>query len=121
MAAANSTSALESEIYWSIKNEVLIELRDLLVEKLQVERIITYLRSKRVLDKIDAENINAERTETKRREKFLDILSDKGPSGFDQFCHAIREKGVGQQYLLDIILTTFDRKKQERSKFIKLD
>ncbi len=120
MAAANSTSALESEIYWSIKNEVLIELRDLLVDKLQVEKIITYLRSKRVLDKVDAENINAEKTETKRREKFLDILSDKGPSGFDQFCHAIREKGVGQQYLLDIILTTFDKKKQERSKFINI-
>lgn len=118
MAANLSTSALESEIYWSLKNEVLIELRDLLVDKLQVEKIISYLRSKKVLDRVDAEDINAEKTPTKKREKFLDILSDKGPTAFDEFCYAIREKGTGQQYLLDIILTTFDKKKQERSKLI---
>lgn len=116
--AANSfpTSALESEVYWSLKNEVLIELRDLLVDKLREDKIINYLRSKRVLDRVDSDDIESETTPKKKREKFLDILSDKGPDSFDHFCHAIRERCTGQGYLLDIILTTFDRKKQERSK-----
>lgn len=116
MAANISTSALESEVYWSLKNEVLIELRDLLVDKLQYEKTMSYLRSKRVFDRRDQEDIEAERGPTRRKEKFLDILSDKGPTAFDHFCHAIGKKCTGQQHLLDIILTTFDRKKQERSK-----
>lgn len=44
----------------------------------------------------------------------MDILGDKGPTAFDQLCIAIQKKCRGQEYLLDIILTTFDRKKQER-------
>ena len=110
------TSALESEVYWSLKTEVLIELRDLLVDKLDYEKTLSYLRSKRVIDRRDEEDIKAERTPTKSKEKFLDILSDKGPTAFDHFCHAIGKKCTGQQHLLDIILTTFDKKKQERSK-----
>lgn len=101
-------------MYWSLKNEVLIELRDLLVDKLQYEKTMSYLRSKRVFDRRDQEDIEAERGPTRRKEKFLDILSDKGPTAFDHFCHAIGKKCTGQQHLLDIILTTFDRKKQER-------
>lgn len=116
MAANLSTSALESEVYWSLKNEVLIELRELLVDKLQIEKTFNYLRSRRVLDRADCDDIEAEKTPNKKRGKFLDILGDKGPTAFDQFCHAIREKCTGQEYLLDIILTTFDKKKQERSK-----
>lgn len=109
------TSALESEVYWSLKNEVLIELRELLVDKLQYEKTLDYLRSKRVFDRADCDEIEAERTPTKKRAKFLDILGDKGPTAFDQLCFAIQKKCKGQEYLLDIILTTFDRKKQERS------
>lgn len=116
MAANISTSALESEVYWSLKNEVLVELRDLLVDKLQEDKIFSYLRSRRVLDRADEEDIKAERTRTQKKERLLDILSVKGPTAFDEFCHALRVKCTGQQYLLDIILTTFDRKKQERSK-----
>lgn len=116
MASDVSTSALESEVYWSLKNEVLIELRDLLVDKLQYEKTLSYLRSKRVFDRRDQEDIEAEKGPTRQKEKFLDILSDKGPTAFDHFCHAIGKKCTGQPYLLDIILTTFDRKKQERSK-----
>ena len=116
MATNISTSALESEVYWSLKNEVLIDLRDLLVDKLQYEKTLSYLRSKRVFDRRDEEDIEAERTPTRKKEKFLDILSDKGPTAFDHFCHAIRERCKGQQYLLDTILTSFDKKKQERSK-----
>ena len=116
MAFNVMTSALESEVYWSLKNEVLIELRELLVDKLQYEKTLDYLRSKRVFDRADCDEIEAERTPTKKRAKFLDILGDKGPTAFDQLCFAIQKKCKGQEYLLDIILTTFDRKKQERSK-----
>ena len=116
MATDLSTSALESEVYWSLKNEVLIELRDLLVEKLEHEKTLSYLRSKRVIDSRDEEDIKAERTKARSREKMLDILSDKGPTAFDHFCHAIAKKCTGQEYLLDKILTSFEKKKQERSK-----
>jgi len=109
-------AANQSEVYWSLKNEVLIELRDLLVDKLEYEKTLSYLRSKRVIDRRDEEDIKAERTRTRSREKMLDILSDKGPTAFDHFCHAIRERCTNQQYLLDKILTSFEKKKQERSK-----
>lgn len=116
MAANYPTSAEENDLYEAIKCDVLIDLRDWLVGKLATDKIVLYLRSKRVLDQNDEEIIRAGITTTQKNSKLLDILETRGSRGFDQFCHAIRERCTGQEYVLDKILIEFDRKKEERSK-----
>ena len=65
MAEDVSTSALESEVYWSLENEVFIELRDLLVEKLDYKKTFSYLRSKMVIDRFDEEDMRADQEQRK--------------------------------------------------------
>lgn len=116
MAANYLTSVQESDIYEAIKRDVLIDLRDWLVEKLSIDKIIPYLRSKRILDQYDEENIRAERTTIQKNGKLLDLVDSRGSTGFDQFCHAIKERCTGQEFVLDKILIEFEKRKQERSK-----
>lgn len=116
MATNYPTSVQESDIYEAIKRDVLIDLRDWLVEKLSTDKIVTYLRSRRVLDQYDEEDIRAERTTIQKNAKLLDLVDSRGSTGFDQFCHAIRERCTGQAFLLDKILIEFEKRKQERSK-----
>ena len=107
-------SVSESEIYWDIKLEVLTELRNYLCKNLPPDKIINYLRSKRVFDVEDAEEIKAENTPTKQRGKLLDILMTKGPTGFDEFCRAINSQCTGQKHILQKILDTLDEKKRDQ-------
>ena len=116
MAANYLTSVQESDIYEAIKRDVLIDLRDWLVEKLSIDKIIPYLRSKRILDQYDEENIRAEKTTIQKNGKLLDLVDSRGSTGFDQFCHAIKERCTGQEFVLDKILIEFEKRKQERSK-----
>ena len=117
MAANYLTSVQESDIYEAIKRDVLIDLRDWLVEKLSIDKIIPYLRSKRILDQYDEENIRAEKTTIQKNGKLLDLVDSRGSTGFDQFCHAIKERCTGQEFVLDKILIEFEKRKQERSKW----
>ncbi|XP_029182746.2 uncharacterized protein LOC114950765 isoform X2 [Acropora millepora] len=85
MAGYYSTSVGESDIFEAIKGEVLIYLRDFLVDKLATDKIITYLRSKRILDQSDEEDIRAERTTIQKNSKLLDLVDSRGsedPKGF---------------------------------------
>lgn len=116
MAANFPTSALEYELYERIKCEVLEDLRDWLVPKLRTDKIITYLRSKRVFDLDDQEQINAQITTRKSNSMLLDFVIERGSTAFDQFCHAIRENCTGQAHVLEKILIEFERRKQEQSK-----
>lgn len=116
MAGYYSTSVEESDIFEAIKREVLIDLRDWLVGKLATDKIITYLRSKRILDQFDEEHIRAERTTMEKNSKLLDLVDSRGSPGFDQFCHAIRERCTGQGFILEKILIEFEKRKQELSK-----
>lgn len=116
MAANFPTSALEYELYERIKCEVLEDLRDWLVPKLRADKIITYLRSKRVFDMDDQELINAEKTTRRSNNMLLDLVIARGSTAFDQFCHAIRENCTGQAHVLEKILIEFERRKQEQSK-----
>lgn len=116
MATNYSTSVQESDIFEAIKRDVLIDLRDWLVERLSTDKIITYLRSKRILDQYDTEKIKAENTTIERNGRLLDVVDSKGSEGFDQLCHAIKERCTGQMFVLDKILIEFERRKQERSK-----
>ena len=116
MAANYLTSVQESDIYEAIKRDVLIDLRDWLVEILSIDKIIPYLRSKRILDQYDEENIRAEKTTIQKNGKLLDLVDSRGSTGFDQFCHAIKERCTGQRFILDKILIEFEKRKEERSK-----
>lgn len=113
MAGYYSTSVGESDIFEAIKGEVLICLRDFLVDKLATDKIITYLRSKRILDQSDEEDIRAERTTIQKNSKLLDLVDSRGSEGFDQFCHAIRERCTGQGFILEKILLEFEKRKRE--------
>ncbi|XP_073242618.1 B-cell lymphoma/leukemia 10-like [Porites lutea] len=114
MAANFPTSALEYELYERIKCEVLEDLRDWLVPKLRTDKIITYLRSKRVFDLDDQELINAQTTTRRSNSMLLDFVIERGSTAFDQFCHAIRENCTGQAHVLEKILIEFERRKQEQ-------
>lgn len=116
MAANFPTSALEYELYERIKCEVLEDLRDWLVPKLRTDKIITYLRSKRVFDLDDQERISAQITTRRSNSMLLDFVIERGSTAFDQFCHAIRENCTGQAHVLEKILIEFERRKQEQSK-----
>ena len=116
MAANFPTSVQECEVYDRIKCDVLEDLRDWLVPKLRTDKIVTYLRSKRVFDLEDQETIDAEITTNRKNSKLLDFVIKRGSNAFDQFCHAIREKCTGQPHVLEKILNEFEKRKQEQSK-----
>lgn len=92
---------------------MLNELRDILVRDLQPDRHFAFLRSKRVLDEDDCEEINANTTRRKKAEQFLDILSMKGESAFDFFCESFIKNGKTQLHLLNQILDAYEEKTNE--------
>ena len=84
-------------------------MRENLVRDLQQDRLFAFLRSKRVFDQEDCEEINSERTTRKKNEAFLDILRKRGQSGFDYFCEALLV-GKTQLHLLNQLLDAFEDK-----------
>ena len=84
-------------------------MRENLVRDLQQDRLFAFLRSKRVFDQEDCEEINYERTTRKKNEAFLDILRKRGQSGFDYFCEALLV-GKTQLHLLNQLLDALKTK-----------
>ena len=68
--------------------------RDYLCKTLRLTVHISFLRSKSILSLDDDQEINAETTNRKKNEKFLDILSTKGSRGYNEFCNAIKAEGT---------------------------
>lgn len=99
----------DEAVFWSIKREILLEMREELVRNIMPDKFFSYLRSKGVLDIDDCDIINSEKTRRKRAECFLDILESKGPEGFRYFCDFIRENKT-QLYLLKKIMDLFEEK-----------
>ena len=93
------------------KREVLEELREDLVKDIDPQRFYASLRSNRVIDGDDEEEIRSGITRKRRAECFLNILSTKGSNGFDYFCKALLE-ATGQQFLLRNMLNAFQMKRQ---------
>jgi hypothetical protein len=77
---------------------------------LQPEKHFAFLRTKRVFDEDDCEEINAKPTRRKKAELFLDILRKKGDSGFDYFCESFIECGKTQLHILNQILDAYEEK-----------
>lgn len=109
----NMAAAIPDEdIFWSIKKEVLQEMRDELVTNIMPDKFFSFLRSRRVFDMDDCDIINAERTRRKKAECFLDILESKGPEAFNHFCKFLQDNKT-QIYLLTKILNLFEKKKRD--------
>ena len=66
--------------------------RSYLCRTLRLTTHVSFLRSRSILSKEDDDDIKAEKGTLKQNEKFLDIISTKGPQGFDEFCNAIKDE-----------------------------
>ena len=71
---------------------LLIANRAAIVEDLLVEDVLTYLRSKFIIDQDDSDLITGAQTSRRRAEKLLDILPDKGYQAFQYFYESLEEK-----------------------------
>ena len=80
------------------------------MKDLQPEKHFAFLRSKRVLDGDDCDEIEAKATRRKKAELFLEILRTKGESGFDYFCESFIACGKTQLHLLNKILDAYEDK-----------
>lgn len=77
-----------------LHKEVLEFEHDALVRDLEPREYFSYLRSKRVLDGNDCEEVLAERTRRGQCERFLDLMSRRGSTGFVTLCDALMKRKV---------------------------
>eukprot|EP00117_Sycon_ciliatum_P017209 scpid23031/ scgid16304/ len=77
-----------------LQKEALEFEREALVRDLEPTEYFSYLRSKRVLDASDCEDIRSERTRKSKSERFLDVIACRGSAGYTQFCKAVLERRV---------------------------
>ena len=113
-----STTLLDEDHMAEIKQLVLELLRKTLVENLYPDRFTCYLRSRRVMDEEDCDEIKGSRTRTKSAEQFIDILRRKGSRGYDEFCCALREEGTQIFLLRDMNKTLEFLKNKKRQQGI---
>lgn len=102
----------DEDVYWSLKLEILQEMRAVLVQNLAPEKFFAYFRSRRIFDADDCDMIDAERLKRKKGEMFLDILESKGPNAFNEFCNFIRDNKT-QVWILKKINESFEKKKRD--------
>ena len=88
-----------------IKQNVLVHLRQELVDNVDPRRYMTFLRSKYVLDERDCDVIKSTPSRHASAEKFFDLLAKKGSSGYDEFCNALLYDKT-QVFLLTSMNTT---------------
>lgn len=102
--------ASQDDARLNIKREILEDLREKLVRDLQPENFFSFLRSKRVLDEDDCDEIVIKGTRKKKAEAFLDLLGKKGHLGFDYFCEAFVVAQKTQPHLFNQLLDAFEDK-----------
>ena len=86
---SSDAMSLDEEDLKRIKAQVLVQMRRDLVKNIDARRLLTYLRSTYVLDERDCDEIKSKPSREACTEVFIDILSRKGPRGYDEFCNAI--------------------------------
>ncbi len=99
-----------AELYLAWKLEVFKELRQYLVKNLEPDKLYTFLRSCDNLDEGDEEEIRSQVRRTRRNEMLIDLITNRGSEGFDNFCEAIRQNTT-QLFVLRKILHCFHKKK----------
>ncbi|KAM9790606.1 B-cell lymphoma/leukemia 10-like [Syngnathus typhle] len=100
-----------------IKKDVLIRMRHYLCEKIRARCHLDYLRSRRILTRDDAEEINSKSTQTSRTGWLLDILSEN-PRGLDVLVDSIRELR-SQNFVIHKITDEVQKTKNEKLESLK--
>ncbi|XP_077413269.1 B-cell lymphoma/leukemia 10 [Vanacampus margaritifer] len=95
-----------------IKKDVLTRMRHYLCEKIRARCHLDYLRSRRVLTRDDAEEINSKSTQTSRTGWLLDILTEN-PRGLDVLVDSIRELR-SQNFIIHKITDEVQKAKNEK-------
>ncbi|XP_057713971.1 B-cell lymphoma/leukemia 10 [Corythoichthys intestinalis] len=95
-----------------IKKDVLTRMRHYLCEKIRARCHLDYLRSRRILTRDDAEEINSKSTQTSRTGWLLDILTEN-PRGLDVLIDSIRELR-SQNFVIHKITDEVQKAKNEK-------
>ncbi|XP_077471670.1 B-cell lymphoma/leukemia 10 [Stigmatopora argus] len=95
-----------------IKKDVLTRMRHYLCEKIRARCHLDYLRSRRILTRDDAEEINSKNTQTGRTGWLLDILTEN-PRGLDVLIDSIRELR-SQNFVIHKITDEVQKAKNEK-------
>ncbi|XP_061786354.1 B-cell lymphoma/leukemia 10 [Nerophis lumbriciformis] len=108
---------LTDDVMADIKKDVLTKLRHYLCGKIRARCHLDYLRSRRILTRDDAEEINCKTTQTKRTGLLLDILSEN-PQGLDTLLDSIRELRA-QNFIIAKITDEVQKAKNEKMALLK--
>ncbi|TNN67488.1 B-cell lymphoma/leukemia 10 [Liparis tanakae] len=103
---------LTEEEMAEIKKDVLTRMRHYLCDKIRAERHLDYLRSRRILNRDDAEEIGCRTTQTKRTAMLLDMLAEN-PRGLDALIDSIREQR-SQNFIIAKITDEVQKAKNEK-------
>ena len=90
---------ISDEDLYLLKQNVLGCLRTKLVENIDPQAHFPYLKTKNVLSGSDCDEINAQVTRIAKADRFVDIISRRGPNAYDQLCESLRRDGT-QIFLL---------------------
>ncbi|XP_072275688.1 B-cell lymphoma/leukemia 10 [Pyxicephalus adspersus] len=112
-----TTLRLDEDDMADIKRDAIECLRHYLCDKLIAERHFDYLRSSRILNKDDTEEIMNQTTSSKRAGELLDRLA-KNPKGLDKLIESIRLLKT-QDFLIDKITDEVLRLKNKKLEFYK--
>ena len=77
-----------------------------LVQELKLDSIIDELISENVITHDDSERINAEVTQSDKNRKFISILLQGPPNGYQIFIRELREDAISYGWLADQIENT---------------
>lgn len=90
---------ISDEDLYLLKQNVLDSLRTKLVENIDPQAHFPYLKTKNVLSGSDCDEINAQVTRIAKADRFVDIISRRGPKAYDQLCQSLNRNGT-QTFLL---------------------
>ena len=103
-----------------LHKEVLEYEHDALVRDLEPCEYFSHLRSKRILDVDDCDEVRAEKTRRSQCERFLDLISRRGSTGFVGLCDALLKRKVQEHLVTKLnkrmaeLELSFRRRKGER-------
>ncbi|KAM4721596.1 B-cell lymphoma/leukemia 10 [Rhinophrynus dorsalis] len=110
--AVMSSFKLSDDEMAEVKKDVIESLRHYLCDKIIAERHFDYLRSKKILNKDDTEEIVCQTTSRKKAGELLDRLA-KNPKGLDALIESIRHIQT-QDFLIEKITDEVLRAKNRR-------
>lgn len=109
MPTGSRSSPSEEEIM-DIKIKILEEKREYLCKFLNPETHFPYLRSVSILSQEDQERIQCQETSKTKANKFLDILTSKGPAAYEHLVFSLK-KDKTQMFIVEKLNKEFESKK----------